>query len=160
MARATNKRTQSAKTEHPPIADAAVPSEPIESPKPRRSSKRKTKAAASAAVAGTEVAAPLPGTATHVKLNDLWEMRLAQMERRALQAEAEVARMTKLYALEKLDKKGIVLSLEKKMATANKAAELAETRSLLAKKRMEGTIGRPLANVSIDPDTGEVVIPE
>jgi len=90
---------------------------------------------------------------------DLWEMRLAQLEKRALLAEAEVARMTKLYALEKLDKKGIVLALEKKIEKAQRLADSADTKAKLAKQRMESTIGRTLANVAIDPETGEVVDP-
>jgi len=92
-------------------------------------------------------------------MSDLWEMRLAQLEKRALLAEAEVARMTKLYALEKLDKKGIVMALEKKMDAAKRLADSAETKAKLAKQRMESAIGRTLANVAIDPETGEVVDP-
>lgn len=103
--------------------------------------------------------AVVPPRANRVSLSDLWEMRLAQLEKRALLAEAEVARMTKLYALEKLDKKGIVLSLEKKIEKAKRLADSAETKAKLAKQRMETTIGRTLANVAIDPDTGEVVDP-
>jgi len=92
-------------------------------------------------------------------MSDLWEMRLAQIEKRALLAEAEVARMTKLYALEKLDKKGIVLALEKKIEKAQRLADSAETKAKLAKQRMESTICRTVANVAIDPETGEVVDP-
>jgi len=106
--------------------------------------------------AAVEVAPP-PPRANKVSLSDLWDMRLAQLEKRALLAEAEVSRMTKLYALEKLDKKGIVLSLEKKMSAAQRLADAADTKAKLAKQRMETTIGRKLANVSIDPDTGEIV---
>jgi hypothetical protein len=100
---------------------------------------------------------PPPPRANKVSLSDLWDMRLAQLEKRALLAEAEVSRMTKLYALEKLDKKGIVLSLEKKMSAAQRLADAADTKAKLAKQRMETTIGRKLSNVSIDPDTGEIV---
>lgn len=103
------------------------------------------------------VAAPAP--ATRVNLADLYAMRLAQLEKRALKAEAESARMAKLYALEKLDKKGIVLGLEKRIDEANKQLEQAENKELIARKRMESTIGRSLTNVAIDPDSGEVVIP-
>lgn len=115
-----------------------------------------------AAVAPVEVeqAAPIaPPRANRANMADLWEMRLAQMEKRALTAEAEVARMTKLYALEKLDKKGIVLALEKRQDTAKQKADSAETRIIAAKRRIESTIGRSLNNVAIDPDTGEVVDP-
>lgn len=98
-----------------------------------------------------------PPRANRVSMSDLWEMRLAQLEKRACQAEAEVARITKLYALEKLDRKGIVLGLEKKIEKAKRLADSAETRAKAAKSRMETTIGRTLANVAIDPDTGEVV---
>lgn len=101
--------------------------------------------------------AVVPPRANRVSMADLWEMRLAQLEKRACLAEAEVARITKLYALEKLDKKGIVLGLEKKIETAKRLADSAETRAKAAKSRMETTIGRTLANVAIDPDTGEVV---
>lgn len=100
---------------------------------------------------------PPPPRANKVSLSDLWDMRLAQLEKRALLAEAEVSRMTKLYALEKLDKKGIVLGLEKKIEKAKRLADSAETRAKAAKSRMETTIGRTLANVAIDPDMGEVV---
>ena len=64
----------------------------------------------------------VPPRPNRVSMSDLWEMRLAQLEKRAAKAEAEVARMTKLYALEKLDKKGIVLSLEKKIEKAQRLA--------------------------------------
>lgn len=98
-----------------------------------------------------------PPRANRVSMSDLWEMRLAQLEKRACLAESEVARITKLYALEKLDRKGIVLGLEKKIEKAKRLADSAETRAKAAKSRMETTIGRTLANVAIDPDTGEVV---
>jgi hypothetical protein len=101
----------------------------------------------------------VPPRPNRVSMSDLWEMRLAQLEKRAAKAEAEVARMTKLYALEKLDKKGIVLSLEKKIEKAQRLADAAETREIAAKRRMESTIGRSLTNVAIDPDSGEVVNP-
>lgn len=107
----------------------------------------------------TEVAAVVPPRANKASLSDLWEMRLAQLEKRALTAEAEVSRVMKLYALEKLDRKGIVLGLEKKQAAAKRLAEAAETKILAAKRRIESTIGRSLNNVAIDPDTGEVVDP-
>ena len=103
--------------------------------------------------------AVVPPRPNRVSMSDLWEMRLAQLEKRAAKAEAEVARMTKLYALEKLDKKGIVLSLEKKIEKAQRLADAAETREIAAKRRMESTIGRSLANVAIDPESGEVVNP-
>jgi len=122
--------------------------------KPRRTRKVKE-----APVEVEPTIAVVPPRANRVSLSDLWEMRLAQIEKRALLAEAEVARVTKLYALEKLDKKGIVLSLEKKIEKAKRLADSAETKAKLAKQRMETTIGRNLSNVAIDPDTGEVVDP-
>jgi len=122
--------------------------------KPRRTRKVKE-----APVEVEPTIAVVPPRANRVSLSDLWEMRLAQLEKRALLAEAEVARVTKLYALEKLDKKGIVLSLEKKIEKAKRLADSAETKAKLAKQRMETTIGRNLSNVAIDPDTGEVVDP-
>lgn len=122
--------------------------------KPRRTRKVKE-----APVEVEPTSAVVPPRANRVSMSDLWEMRLAQLEKRALLAEAEVARMTKLYALEKLDKKGIVLSLEKKIDKAKRLADSAETKALQAKQRMETTIGRTLANVAIDPETGEVVDP-
>lgn len=123
--------------------------------------KRRTRRTAAAAVddAVQTHEAVIPPRATKVSLADLWEMRLAQLEKRALLAEAEVARMTKLYALSKLDKKGIVLSLEEKIEKSKRLADAAETKALAAKSRMESTIGRTLANVAIDPDTGEIVNP-
>lgn len=123
---------------------------------------RRTKKAAPAVVEAV-VEAPAsvapPALPNRVNLADLWEMRLAQLEKRALTAEAETARMSKLYALAKLDKQGIVLGLEKKIETAQRQAEAAENRALIAKKRMEGTLGRSLTNLAIDPDTGEIVNP-
>lgn len=125
--------------------------------------KRRTRKAAVEAVPEVVAveAAPVPTapTAMRVNLADLYAMRMAQLEKRALKAEAEVARMTKLYALEKLDRKGIVLGLEKRIEQANAQVEAAENKELIAKKRMESAIGRSLSNVAIDPDTGEVVIP-
>lgn len=105
-----------------------------------------------------EVSDPLPPT--KVNLSDLWEMRLAQQEKRAAEAEAETARVTKLYVLLALDPKGRVLALEKKQAAAKHLAEKAETRALLAKKRIEGTLGRSMTGVAIDPETGEIAFQE
>jgi len=122
---------------------------------PKTRKPRKVKAAP----VEVESAPVVPPRANRVSMSDLWEMRLAQIEKRALLAEAEVARMTKLYALEKLDKKGIVLALEKKIEKAQRLADSADTKAKLAKQRMESTIGRTLANVAIDPETGEVVDP-
>lgn len=123
----------------------------------RRTRKPAEEAVVTPVVEEVPVAAPV--AATRVNLADLYAMRLAQLEKRALKAEAESARMAKLYALEKLDKKGIVLGLEKRIDAATKQIEQAENKELIAKKRMESTLGRSLSNVAIDPDTGEVVIP-
>ena len=121
---------------------------------------RRTRKPAAVPVEEAPVASEVvPPRANRVSMGDLWEMRLAQLEKRALLAEAEVARMTKLYALEKLDKKGIVLSLEKKIEKAQRQASAADTRATAAKRRMESAIGQSLANVAIDPDTGEIVNP-
>ena len=123
---------------------------------------RKTRKAASEMVAPEPVVseAEAPVIPTKVNLHDLWEMRLAQQEKRAAEAEAEAARISKLYVLLAIDPKGRVLALEKKQATAVAQAEKAETRALLTKKRIEGTLGRSMAGVAIDPDTGEIAIQE
>ena len=119
---------------------------------------RRTRKAATAPVeVEPAVADVVPPRPTRVSMADLWEMRMAQLERRACLAEAETARMTKLYALEKLDKKGIVLGLEQKIEKAKQLADAADTRATAAKRRMESTIGHSLSNVAIDPDTGEIV---
>jgi len=102
------------------------------------------------------VPAPLP---MRVSLSDLWEMRLAQADKRTAEAQEEAARMSRLYALAKLDPKGIILGIEKKLDDAKKAAERAENRSLIAKKRMEHALGRSLAGLAIDPDSGDVQTP-
>lgn len=130
---------------------------------------RKRKAAAApvalpdtgvANVAPAPVEAPAaPALPSRVALSDLWEMRLAQADKRTAEAQQEAARMSRLYALAKIDPKGIVLGIEKKLDDAAKAAERAENRALIAKKRMEHALGRPLAGLSIDPDSGEVVAP-
>lgn len=96
---------------------------------------------------------PMPN---RVSLNDLWTMRLAQAEKRVAEAKAEAARFQRLYALAKLDPKGIILGIEKTLEDAKKAGERAENESLIAKKRMEFTLGRSLAGLAIDPDSGEV----
>lgn len=106
-----------------------------------------------------EPIAPIAPTPKRVDLKDLWEMRAGQLEKRAAEAEAEVARISKLYVLNILDPKGRVMALEKKLETAKRQAEQAETKALLAKKRIEGAVGRSLANVAIDPDTGEIIVP-
>lgn len=100
------------------------------------------------------VAAPL-----RVSLSDLWEMRLAQADKRTAEAQLEAAKFSRMYALAKLDPKGIVLGIEKKLDSAKRDAEAAENRALIAKKRMEHTLGRPMTGLAIDPDSGEVQIP-
>lgn len=101
----------------------------------------------------------VPAAPSRVSLADLWAMRLAQAEKKTAEAEMEAARMSRLYILAKLDPKGLVLGIEKKLEAAQKAAEAAENRSLIAKKRMEHALGRPLTGVAIDPDSGEVQLP-
>lgn len=104
-----------------------------------------------------EVAVPAPALPNRVSLSDMWAMRLAQQEKRAALAEAEAEKYKRLYALKTLDPKGIVLGIESALDAAKKKAERAENAELIAKKRMEHTIGRSLANLAIDPDTGEIV---
>ena len=126
---------------------------------------KKTRRPRKAAEAPVEVepvalpADPMPESSPpkRVDLADLWAMRLAHLEKRAAAADAEVARISKLYVLLAIDPKGRVLALEKKIETAKHQAEQAETRALLAKKRIEGTLGRSMVGVAIDPDTGEIV---
>lgn len=103
----------------------------------------------------TEVVEPVK----RVEMTDLWTMRLAQQEKRAALAEAETARISKLYILQAIDPKGRVMALEKKQAIAQKQAEQAENRALLARKTIEGKLGRKLEGLSIDPETGEIVQP-
>lgn len=122
------------------------------------------------ALPSTETSSETPPTG-RVSLNDLWAMRLAkadqrtaEVEKKLAQAKAEAARMARLYALLKLDPKGIVLGIEKQRSdaeaaekAAEKAIEKAENAALIAKKRMEASLGRPMQGVAIDPDTGEVL---
>lgn len=129
-------------------------------PKTRRTRKTSPEPVEVVPVVEAAEASVPPAPPTHVKLHDLWEMRLAQQEKRAAEAEAEVARISKLYVLQAIDPKGRVVALENKQSTAKALAEKAETRALLAKKRIEGTLGRSMAGVAIDPDTGEIAIQE
>lgn len=120
---------------------------------------RRKKAAAPAVEPATGIAdtqPPAPQPVTRVALSDLWEMRLAQSDKRTAEAKAEAARFQRLYALAKIDPKGIVLRIEQQLEEAKKEAEKAENRALIAKKRMEYSLGRPLTGLSIDPDSGEV----
>lgn len=100
---------------------------------------------------------PAPAPANRVALSDLWEMRLAQADKRTAEAQQEAARMSRLYILAKIDPKGLILAVEKKLDDAKKATESAENRSLIAKKRMEFALGRSLTGLAIDPDSGEVI---
>lgn len=117
--------------------------------------------------AASDVVAPIveapeesaPAAPLRVSLSDLWEMRLAQADKRTAEAQAEAARMSRLYVLAKIDAKGHVLAIEKRLEDAKKAVEAAENRALIAKKRMEGALGRPLTGLAIDPDSGEVQVP-
>lgn len=117
---------------------------------------RKKKAVASPVVEEVAVVEAAPPAPLRVALSDLWEMRLAQADKRTAEAQAEAAKFSRLYALAKLDPKGIVLGIEKQLDTAKRAAESADNRSLIAKKRMEHALGRPLTGLAIDPDSGEV----
>lgn len=134
-----------------------------EETKKKRTTRRKapvavkaTEAQVDASSASAPTALAAPPAPMRVNLSDLWAMRLAQQERRAALAEAETARFKRLYALKVLDPKGTILAIEKKLEEAQKSAERAENQELIAKKRMEGSIGRPLARLAIDPDTGEI----
>lgn len=105
---------------------------------------------------GVSTIPPPASLPMRVSMADLWEMRLAQADQRTAEAKADAARFQRLYALSKLDPKGIVLGIEKKLEDSRKALESAENRALIAKKRMEHTLGRSLAGLAIDPDSGEV----
>lgn len=100
-----------------------------------------------------------PSMPTHVSISDLWAMRFAQQEKKTAEAQADAARMQRLYVLAKIDPKGLVLGIEKKLDDAKAAVEAAENRALIAKKRMEHALGRQLTGLAIDPDSGEVQIP-
>ena len=130
-------------------------------PKRRKKSAPVEEAAPVVVVAVEEaplVAAPAP--ANRVALSDLWEMRLAQADKRTAEAQQEAARMSRLYILAKIDPKGLILAVEKKLDDAKKATESAENRALIAKKRMEFALGRSLTGLAIDPDSGEVISKE
>lgn len=104
--------------------------------------------------------APATAAAPRVSLLDFANMRLGYAEMREAKAVAEQHRMARLYALSKIDPKGLILGLEAKRDGALKDAEKAENRALIAKKRIEATIGRSLEGVGIDPETGEVRFPD
>lgn len=141
--------------------------------KKKRTVKRKV-AASSEAVIDPAVSAALPPLPSRVKMHDLWEMRLAQQEKLTAEAEqraalllAQTHRISRLYVLAKLDPKGAILGYEQKEreakeleAAAAKRVEAAENKALIAKRRMEATLGRPMRNVGIDMNTGEVISPE
>lgn len=137
----------------------------------KRPSRRKAPAAASTP---SPTSSPAEETKpVRVKMADLWNMRLAQQEKFVAEAQqqtalqkAETERMARLYILAKLDPKGHVLACEERQQKAKaeaeaaaKRAEKAENRVLLTQKRMEDTIGRPIKNLGIDLDTGEVIFP-
>lgn len=123
---------------------------------PKGTRRKKAQAAPATEAPVVEAAQAAPAAPLRVSLSDLWEMRLAQAEKKTAEAQMEAAKFSRLYALAKLDPKGIVLGIEKKQDDAKKAVESAENRALIAKKRMEHAIGRPLTGLAIDPDSGEV----
>lgn len=148
------------------VAEAAKP----KVTKKKVAGRRKAVPALAPAIDSAPAPAPKP---LRVKMPDLWNMRLAQQEKFAAEADARTAqqkaateRVTRLYLLSKLDPKGHVLACEKReqqakaeAEAAGKRAEKAENKVLLAQKRMEDTIGRPVKNLGIDLDTGEVILP-
>lgn len=123
---------------------------------PTKTRKKRTPAPVVAPVAEVAPAVESPAVPMRVSLTDLWEMRLAQADKRAAEHKAEAARFQRLYVLAKLDAKGLVLGIEKALEDAKSAVERAENRALIAKKRMEHTLGRSLTGLAIDPDSGEV----
>ena len=132
--------------------------------RPRRSTKKAPAPVVEAVVEPVVEAPPVEAVEakevpSRVSLHDLWAMRLAQQEKRAALAEAETFRISKLYVLQAIDPKGRVLALEKKLATAQRQAEQAENRALMARKTIEGKLGRKLEGLSIDPESGEIVQP-
>lgn len=91
-----------------------------------------------------------------VDLPTFWRMQHAAASMRAAKAEAETARMKKLYILALLDTKNRVLDAEKEIDKAKKLAESHENTYLTFKRDIESRLGRPLANIAVDPDTGLV----
>lgn len=97
-----------------------------------------------------------PAGPPRVDVATFWRMQHAAASMRAAKAEAETARVKKLYILALLDTKNRVLDTEKEIDKAKKLAESHENTYLTFKRDLESRLGQPLANVAIDPDTGLV----
>lgn len=115
-----------------------------------------TEAPAPAPVAAPAPQISAPSGPPRVDTASFWRMQHAGASMRAAKAEAETARMKKLYILALLDSKNRVLDAEKEQDKARKLAEQHENTYLSLKRYLEERIGKPLANVAIDPDTGAV----
>ena len=97
-----------------------------------------------------------PAGPPRVDVATFWRMQHAAASMRAAKAEADTARLKKLYILALLDTKNRVLDAEKEIDKAKKLAESHENTYLTFKRDLESRLGQPLANVAIDPDTGLV----
>lgn len=101
-------------------------------------------------------APPPPVRPSRISLSDFWQMRAAAAEVKQRAAEAEAARMKKLYILALIDPKNRVSDQEKAIDTATKAGEAAENTRISIVRSLERQLGCALSSVGIDPFSGEV----
>lgn len=99
---------------------------------------------------------PAPARPTHIDLSAFWQMQHAAMEAKLRNAEAEAARLRKLYILAMIDAKGRVTAQEKAQDEAKKQAEVAENRRISLMRSLERRLGCELSSVGIEPNTGEI----
>lgn len=101
---------------------------------------------------------PVPVSATPPRVDPaaFWRMQYHGASAKAAKAEAEAARMSKLYVLALLDPKGRVAKIEKALEDAQKQADQHARSQADLKQAMEALLGKKLANIAIDPDTGDV----
>lgn len=83
-------------------------------------------------------------------------MRAAAAEVKQREAEAETARLRKLYILALIDPKNRIADQEKAIDAAKKAGEAAENTRINIMRGLERQLGCSLSSVGIDPTSGEV----
>ena len=101
---------------------------------------------------------PVP-SAPRLTQNELFQLRLAEMEVKMAHAEKETTRLRRLYFLSTLDPKGTVLAEEKRMSEKEAALQAAKSKFSALRTRISTRLNVDMSKAGIDMETGEVMVP-
>jgi hypothetical protein len=98
-------------------------------------------------------------SALRLTQNELFQLRLSEMEVRAATAEKEASRLRRMYYLSTIDPKGTILAEEKRMAEKDAALQAAKAKFSSLRTRIGTRLSVDMNKAGIDVETGEVMVP-